>query len=139
MKIIDKINQCIEENKTFFSFEYFPPKTDAGVENLYQRLQRMAKLGPMFIDITWGAGGSTAGKTLEIGATAQNMIGVETQIHMTCTNMKVEELDKAIQTAKDMGISNILALRGGKYDDDSIMTVSDFHDDDDLFHIVLKL
>ncbi|KAG2388649.1 hypothetical protein C9374_000088 [Naegleria lovaniensis] len=112
MKIIDKINQCIEENKTFYSFEYFPPKTDAGVENLYQRLQRMAKFAPLFIDITWGAGGSTAGKTIEIGATAQNMIGVETQIHMTCTNMKIDELDKAIQTAKDLGISNILALRG---------------------------
>ncbi|KAL9657366.1 hypothetical protein ABK040_014355 [Willaertia magna] len=112
MKIIDRINQCIEENKTFYSFEYFPPKTDAGVENLYQRLERMAKLAPLFIDITWGAGGSTAGKTIEIGQTAQNMIGLETQIHMTCTNMKVEDIDNAIQTAKDLGIQNILALRG---------------------------
>ena len=53
MKIIDKINEAVSQDKTFFSFEYFPPKTDDGVENLYSRLQRMSKLNPMFIDGKW--------------------------------------------------------------------------------------
>jgi methylenetetrahydrofolate reductase (NADPH) len=112
MKIIDKINEAISQDKTFFSFEYFPPKTDDGVENLYARLDRMSKLNPMFIDVTWGAGGSTADKTIDISTNAQNAIGLETQIHMTCTNMKKEDLKKNIAIAKKNGIQNILALRG---------------------------
>lgn len=113
MKIIDKINAAIAEDKIFYSFEYFPPKTDAGVENLYARIERMAQIKPSFIDITWGAGGSTAAMTLEIATTAQNTNGVETQIHMTCTNMKKEDLIDSIQKAKENGIQNILCLRGG--------------------------
>ena len=61
-KITDKVAAWREQNpgKTPFSFEYFPPKTPAGVANLYERAERMAKLEPMFVDITWGAGGTRA-------------------------------------------------------------------------------
>ena len=58
VKIIDKIRQA-PKTQPFFSFEFFPPKTEAGVENLYLRMDRMTGLQPMFVDITWGAGGST--------------------------------------------------------------------------------
>eukprot|EP01119_Soliformovum_irregulare_P011238 TRINITY_DN27_c0_g1_i1.p1 TRINITY_DN27_c0_g1~~TRINITY_DN27_c0_g1_i1.p1 ORF type:complete len:583 (+),score=209.04 TRINITY_DN27_c0_g1_i1:93-1841(+) len=112
MKIIDIINKQLQENKTIFSFEYFPPKTEKGVDNLYDRLQRMSSWGPSWIDVTWGAGGSTSTLTLEICNTAKNLIGVETMMHMTCTNMPKEEIRKALQTCKDYGIQNILALRG---------------------------
>ena len=55
-KIIDKINRCVAEGKTpFYSFEYFPPRTEDGVKNLYDRLDRMALLNPLFMDFTWGA------------------------------------------------------------------------------------
>jgi methylenetetrahydrofolate reductase (NADPH) len=64
MKIIDKINSKISENQTFFSFEYFPPKTEKGVENLLARLESMATLNPLFMDITWGAGGTTSDLSL---------------------------------------------------------------------------
>jgi len=50
----------------WYSFEYFPPKTDVGVENLFERIDRMACLNPLWVDITWGAGGTTADLTLEI-------------------------------------------------------------------------
>jgi methylenetetrahydrofolate reductase (NADPH) len=112
MKIIDKINAAIEENRTMFSFEYFPPKTDEGVINLFERLDRMASFEPEWIDVTWGAGGSTAQKTLEICATAQKYCGLETMMHLTCTNMPRAEIDDALRQAKDAGIQNILALRG---------------------------
>ncbi|KAL0490936.1 methylenetetrahydrofolate reductase [Acrasis kona] len=112
MKIINKINSSIDRNDIFYSFEYFPPKTEAGVENLYSRIERMANLNPDFIDITWGAGGSTSDLTIDISTTAQNLVGVETQVHMTCTNMKKEDLRAALQTLKDNGLQNILALRG---------------------------
>jgi len=72
MKIIDKINEKIAAGETFYSFEYFPPKTDEGVKNLHDRQMRMAALGPTFCDITWGAGGSTADLTLTIATDMQN-------------------------------------------------------------------
>jgi len=112
MKIIDKINRAIQENRPFFSFEYFPPKTESGVQNLYERMDRMIQLGPEFVDCTWGAGGSTSTLTLEISAFAQKFCGVDTMMHMTCTNMKVEELTNSLYKAKAEGIQNIVALRG---------------------------
>eukprot|EP01087_Luapelamoeba_hula_P018139 TRINITY_DN580_c0_g1_i1.p1 TRINITY_DN580_c0_g1~~TRINITY_DN580_c0_g1_i1.p1 ORF type:complete len:584 (-),score=100.59 TRINITY_DN580_c0_g1_i1:78-1829(-) len=112
MKIIDKINKSQEQKRPFFSFEYFPPKTDEGTHNLFDRLDRMASFGPAWIDVTWGAGGSTASKTLEICCTSQQFIGLETMMHLTCTNMPRQEIDEALAKAHAGGIHNILALRG---------------------------
>ena len=55
--------------KTAYSFEYFPPKTDAGVENLLDRIDRMGLTNPFWVDVTWGAGGSTSDITLDLCAT----------------------------------------------------------------------
>eukprot|EP01132_Coremiostelium_polycephalum_P010947 gene10947-13406_t len=83
-----------------------------GVQNLYDRLGRMLLLEPLFVDITWGAGGSTSQLTLEIAETAQNVCGLDTMMHLTCTNMPVEQIIEALEKAKATGIKNILALRG---------------------------
>ncbi|KAI9295159.1 methylenetetrahydrofolate reduct [Neoconidiobolus thromboides FSU 785] len=112
MKVIDKINLANQENRPFWSFEYFPPKTQQGLINLYGRLERMYQLGPEFIDITWGAGGTTSSLTLEICSTAQSVYGLETAMHLTCTNMPKAKVDEALKIAKENGIQNILALRG---------------------------
>ncbi|EIE19820.1 methylenetetrahydrofolate reduct [Coccomyxa subellipsoidea C-169] len=112
MKIVDKMNESIKAGKTFFSFEFFPPRTDEGVENLYSRQHRMAAYGPTFCDITWGAGGTTADLTLDIAAKMQNTVGVETMMHLTCTNMPESQLENALDKVKSYGIQNILALRG---------------------------
>merc|ERR1719506_3614389 len=66
----------------------------------------------MWIDVTWGAGGSTADKTLEICINALKYHGLNVMMHLTCTNMPKEELKKALETCKENGIRNILALRG---------------------------
>lgn len=84
-----------------------------GVENLYERLERMSLMKPFWIDVTWGAGGSTSKLTLEICQTAQNFVGLETMMHLTCTNMPISEFKDALTKAKENGIRNILALRGG--------------------------
>lgn len=112
MKVIDKIKAAEAENKTVFSFEFFPPKTDDGVENLFERMERMVAHGPSFCDITWGAGGSTADLTLEIANRMQNIVCVESMMHLTCTNMPVEKIDHALETIKSNGLQNVLALRG---------------------------
>ncbi|PKY17062.1 methylenetetrahydrofolate reduct [Rhizophagus irregularis] len=112
MKVINKIRKAHEEGRPSWSFEYFPPKTQQGVQNLYDRMERMYRLGPEFIDVTWNAGGTTSQLTSEIVATAQSVYGLETIMHLTCTNMPKEKVDKALKDAKECGCQNILALRG---------------------------
>jgi len=74
MNISTKLNEYNKQGKIFYSFEFFPPKTDFGLDNLYSRIDRMASLGPAYIDITWGAGGSTADKTFEMSKTIQKYL-----------------------------------------------------------------
>ena len=112
MKIIDKIKKAVEEKRLLFSFEYFPPKTPEGVKNLYERLDRMGQYEPAWVDVTWGAGGSTSTLTLDICKTSQNMCGLETMMHLTCTNLPAEMVGDALLKAKECGMQNILALRG---------------------------
>ena len=74
MKIPGKIQAAQNEGRVVFSFEYFPPKTAEGVENLFERMDRMVAYQPAFCDITWGAGGSTADLTLDIATKMQNTV-----------------------------------------------------------------
>ncbi|KAJ3024151.1 hypothetical protein HKX48_005551 [Thoreauomyces humboldtii] len=120
MKITDKIDKALGSCRCLVSFEYFPPKTEAGVINLYDRMasidafeqERMYQLGPEFVDVTWNAGGSSSHVTMQICTTAQSVYGLETCMHLTCTNMPREKIDEALTDAKAAGIQNILALRG---------------------------
>ncbi|KAJ1434432.1 FAD-linked oxidoreductase-like protein [Ochromonadaceae sp. CCMP2298] len=110
VKIIDKIRANTQE--PFFSFEFFPPKTEAGVENLYQRMDRMTSLQPLFVDITWGAGGCTKDLTMAICEYTQTYFGIDALMHLTCTNLTIGEIKRILQSAREAGIQNILALRG---------------------------
>ena len=74
MKVVEKIRAAEQEGRTLFSFEFFPPKTADGVENLFERMDRMVSHNPSFCDITWGAGGTTADLTLDIANRMQNMV-----------------------------------------------------------------
>ncbi|CAI5758537.1 unnamed protein product [Candida verbasci] len=115
MKISDKLNQAHSSTRpppATFSFEFFVPKTSQGVQNLYDRMDRMYDLNPIFIDITWNAGGRSSSLTNEMVYTAQSTLGLETCMHLTCTNMKVELIDEALKKAYKSGCQNILALRG---------------------------
>ncbi len=121
VKITDKIN-TVAENGTYFSLEFFPPKTSSGLQNLHERLHRMAvALRPLFVTVTWGAGGSTASKSLELAELCQKDMGLTTCLHLTCTNMSRKMVDETLERAKVIGIKNILALRGdeprGEYKD----------------------
>lgn len=72
----------------------------------------MHELGPAFIDITWGAGGNLSNLTCDMVRTAQSAIGLETCMHLTCTDMPQSKIDEALQDAYNSGCTNILALRG---------------------------
>lgn len=102
----------LKPDEKFVSFEFFPPKTDSGFRNLLARLNRMLAFNPLFVTVTWGAGGSTSEKSLDLAATCQNEIGITTVLHLTCTNTNKEVIDQALSRAKAAGVRNILALRG---------------------------
>ncbi|KAJ2356821.1 methylenetetrahydrofolate reductase 1 [Coemansia erecta] len=112
MKVSDKLRQAEASNQPYFSFEYFPPKTEQGLANLYDRIERMSRLGPVFVAVTWGAGGATAQRTLELCGACQGVFGIETVMHLTCTNMDRGQVDAALEGAKAAGVQNVLALRG---------------------------
>lgn len=115
MKISEKLQQahaCANPPLATFSFEFFVPKTSQGVQNLYDRMDRMYDLNPIFIDITWNAGGRSSTLTNDMVYTAQSTLGLETCMHLTCTNMPVSLIDEALEKAYKSGCQNILALRG---------------------------
>eukprot|EP01062_Namystynia_karyoxenos_P018579 TRINITY_DN16936_c1_g1_i1.p1 TRINITY_DN16936_c1_g1~~TRINITY_DN16936_c1_g1_i1.p1 ORF type:complete len:364 (+),score=153.60 TRINITY_DN16936_c1_g1_i1:100-1191(+) len=95
-----------------WSFEFFPPKTEAGVKNLNARLGRMRGMHPEFIDYTWGAGGSTSELTMDLCKTAQHKYGYIANMHLTCTNMEKGKVEEALRVAREAKIRNIVALRG---------------------------
>merc|ERR1740124_2028107 len=100
-------------NAWYYSFEFFPPKTEAGLDNLLTRIDRMSnRMEPLFIDVTWGASGSTSAQSLFLASHAQRYCGVDVLLHLTCAGMTRDNLDTVLRQAKSCGVQNILALRG---------------------------
>ena len=97
----------------YYSFEYFPPKTEPGLDNLQIRIDRMCRrLDPLFVSITWGANGSTLSRTLSVASHAQRFACVDVLLHLSCTGLTREQIAQILNMAKSSGVRNILALRG---------------------------
>lgn len=86
MKIADKVREFrskeSNENRVLYSFEYFPPRTDKGLESLLERIDRMSLLNPLWIDVTWRAG-KTSYLTLEMCQHLQMFSGIDVMMHLT--------------------------------------------------------
>ena len=108
MKIIDRLN----EDRINISFEVFPPKTDAGFANVQRATDEIAKLDPSYISVTYGAGGGTSKNTAKIASHIKDDLHVLSLAHLTCASSTKEEVREVIQNLKELGIENILALRG---------------------------
>ncbi len=108
MKIIDKLN----EDRIHISFEVFPPKTDAGFAKVREATDQIAKLNPSYISVTYGAGGGTSRNTAKIAAHIKEELGMESLAHLTCASSTKDEVRTVIENLKQLGIENILALRG---------------------------
>ncbi|MCI8528171.1 MAG: methylenetetrahydrofolate reductase [NAD(P)H] [Lachnospiraceae bacterium] len=102
------------EHKRTLSFEVFPPKKDGEFKAAFETLDALGKLSPDFISVTYGAGGSRSGKTVEIASYIQNTLKIDAMAHLTCVGSKREELLKIAQSLKAENINYILALRGDK-------------------------
>ncbi|HTR72383.1 MAG TPA: methylenetetrahydrofolate reductase [NAD(P)H] [Solirubrobacteraceae bacterium] len=95
-----------------FSFEFFPPKTEAGQRNLETALAELRTLEPAFVSVTYGAGGSTRERTIEIVSRIKADHGLEAMAHFTCVGATVSELRATLDQMAEVGIENVLALRG---------------------------
>jgi methylenetetrahydrofolate reductase (NADPH) len=95
-----------------FSFEFFPPRTDEGVEALFQTLRELQSLTPAFVSVTYGAGGSTRQRTLDLVTTIKERTGIEAMAHLTCVGHSRAELESLVDRFAEAGIENLLALRG---------------------------
>jgi methylenetetrahydrofolate reductase (NADPH) len=97
-----------------FSFEFFPPKTDAGFASLYRTVEELKLLNPDFVSVTWGAGGSTRRKTVEIVIRIQQEIGITAMAHLSCIGSTPEQLSETLERLQRAGIENVLALGGDR-------------------------
>jgi len=95
-----------------FSFEFFPPKTPTGEEQLYAAVAQLKPLDPAYVSVTYGAGGTTAGKTLEIVSRIRDEFDLEAMAHFTCVSATEAELRETLDEMATLGFENVLALRG---------------------------
>jgi len=107
-----RIDQALDEVRPCFSFEFFPPKTDEGMENLWNALSELRHDEPTYVSVTYGAGGSTRDRTIDITKRIKSELGIEAMAHFTCVGATVDELRKTLDEMRDAGIENVLALRG---------------------------
>jgi len=99
-------------DQPLFSFEFFPPKTEAGERSLLQTIERLRGLEPAFVSVTYGAGGSTREKTIELVTRIKREYGIEAMAHLTCVGHSRDEVAAILDRLRDNGIENVLPLRG---------------------------
>jgi methylenetetrahydrofolate reductase (NADPH) len=109
-----RIDERLADGGPCFSFEFFPPRTDQGERNLGRALAELSRLGPAFVSVTYGAGGSTEqkAKTVDIVSHIKADYGLEAMAHFTCVGATTDELRGALDHMRKAGIQNVLALRG---------------------------
>src|SRR5882672_7457496 len=107
-----KITQMLSAGRPLFSFEFFPPKDDAAAVQLVHTIADLKLLKPDYVSVTYGAGGSTRTKTLELVARIKNDVGIEAMEHLTCVGHSKAEIQSILKELADRGIENVLALRG---------------------------
>lgn len=104
--------QYKSNNKPVISFEIFPPKTEEGHDKLMGTLEELKDLSPDYITVTYGAMGTTRGKTIEIASYVQNELKINAACHLTCVNATKNEITEILKEIRNNNIQNIVALRG---------------------------
>jgi methylenetetrahydrofolate reductase (NADPH) len=127
---------------TKYSFEFFPPKDQAGEERLWAAMSALEPIAPDFISVTYGAGGSTRDRTIRITSEITERTSIPTVAHLTCVGSTRGELIEILQKYKEAGIRSILALRGDPTGGPSapwVPTVGGFNHADQLVELAMEV
>ena len=122
-----KLSQILGKDKITLSFEVFPPKTEANYEAVKKAALDVAALNPSYMSVTYGAGGSTRANTVQIASAIQQQYGITAISHLTCVGATKEDIDHTLDSMKEAGIENVLALRGDRPKDFEGEPFTDFH------------
>ncbi len=106
------IKELLERGQPTFSFEFFPPKSEEAAKQLEHTIADLRHLQPSFVSVTYGAGGSTRERTIEIVTRVKRETGIEAMAHLTCVGSTRDDLAAVLERIRESGIENILALRG---------------------------
>jgi methylenetetrahydrofolate reductase (NADPH) len=107
-----KIDAILAHRRPCFSFEFFPPKTDDGVEKLMATIKALQVFNPGFVSVTYGAGGSSRARSLEVVRRIKSELEIEPMAHVTCVGHSAAELRELFEALRVIGIDNVMALRG---------------------------
>jgi methylenetetrahydrofolate reductase (NADPH) len=107
-----RIDQILGNGLPAVSFEFFPPKTDAGFQQLLQTIEQLKPIQPSYVSVTYGAGGSTRQKTVELVERIQREAKIRAMAHLTCVGHTADQIGGILDDVWNAGIRNVLALRG---------------------------
>jgi methylenetetrahydrofolate reductase (NADPH) len=107
-----RIDSLLNRQTPTVSFEFFPPKTDNGFTNLFSTIDELKPLHPSYVSVTYGAGGSTRQKTVDLVARIQNELDIRAMAHLTCVGHTADEIGSILDELWNRGVRNVLALRG---------------------------
>jgi methylenetetrahydrofolate reductase (NADPH) len=107
-----KIRELFGRERPVFSFEFFPPKNEEATKSLFATVEELKQLAPSFVSVTYGAGGSTRDRTIELVGRIKSELGLESMAHLTCVGSTREEIRGVLDRLRDAGIENVLPLRG---------------------------
>ena len=113
-----RISELYAENGPRLSFEFFPPKTDAGFRSLFRSIEDLKLLDPAFVSVTMGAGGSSRSKTVDLVGQIQREIGITAMAHLPCVGFERTRVAELLDRLQANGIENVLALKGDPPADD---------------------
>lgn len=108
------IKDIFSSKKPVLSFEVFPPKQESGLESVFESVKKMSSLPIDYMSVTYGAGGSNSKNTEQIASYLKNNLSIPALVHLTCVTNTKEDIHKMLTEYKELGIENILALRGDK-------------------------
>jgi len=130
----------LKQSGTTFSFEFFPPKTEAGASKLFDHIVKLESLGPSFVSVTYGAGGSTRQLTRDLVHKVREETGIVTVPHLTCVKHSEAEIRGIVEAYAQRGIQSILALRGdAPVDEDHDWGSDRFSNASDLVYFIRKI
>ncbi len=129
-----KLSELYTGNKPVISFEVYPPKTDEGIDKLMGELKKLKVFDPAFISVTYGAGGTTQGRSLIVIKRIMDELGLIPIPHFTCIGSDKESILSFVKVIEGLGLKNILALRGDPPKDKTY-----YHPEKNVFHYASEL